>query len=481
MEEPATPVADWLFVVIKTGHAQTAAPPKGLAPPPVPASGRKKLNNGFSFRRNSESLPLSHALLCLFSSSHSDAPSNSIATNTMNATERKIDSIENRLGNIEVLLKSIASPAAPVQSRFDLGALENTPPTGSSGVPTTTASTGDFDSSEDESAYGGDTGLVAHTAFASEFLERAVKRTSLREVNPKMAAALINLSQLVEMQRRRLISHGCCECALDSMLPREDAIAEKEGHKPDYRSQTIMSELLGYLVAGHETTSAVLRWGMKYLTANEQVQTLLRQAVWKAHQEAKEQHQMPIVEEILKANNPYLDVVIEEMLGHSRVAPVTFIQAVTDTEILGQHIPKGTTIGFLGNGPGVMMLSIPVDSAKRSEAVRAHMHKTDLFDSADISEFVSERWLTTKTTERRDDEMVFDPSKCPSQAFGLGPRGCFGKKLAYMEIRTFLTLVFWEFKLEPVKPELAADDEMISLTRTPKNVYIKLTKMQECE
>ncbi|GAB0138926.1 hypothetical protein EsDP_00007146 [Epichloe bromicola] len=413
-------------------------------------------------------------------------------------SERKIDSIENRLGNIEVLLKSIASPAAPVQSRFDLGALENTPPTGSSGVPTTTASTGDFDSSEDESAYGGDTGLVAHTAFASEFLERAVKRTSLREVNPKMAAALINLSQLVEMQRRRLISHGprfplqrpvppggisklpmppmqavvnvlWTACFLEKMLSlkRRDT------------SRTIA--LLGYLVAGHETTSAVLRWGMKYLTANEQVQTLLRQAVWKAHQEAKEQHQMPIVEEILKANNPYLDVVIEEMLGHSRVAPVTFIQAVTDTEILGQHIPKGTTIGFLGNGPGVMMLSIPVDSAKRSEAVRAHMHKTDLFDSADISEFVSERWLTTKTTERRDDEMVFDPSKCPSQAFGLGPRGCFGKKLAYMEIRTFLTLVFWEFKLEPVKPELAADDEMISLTRTPKNVYIKLTKMQECE
>lgn len=201
----------------------------------------------------------------------------------------------------------------------------------------------------------------------------------------------------------------------------------------------------------------------------------------KAHQEAKEQHRMPTVEEILKANNPYVDAVIEEMLGHSCVAPVTFIRAVIDTEILGQHIPKGTTIGFLGNGPGVMMPSIPVDSAKRSEAVRAHMHKTDLFDNADISEFVPERWLTTKTTERRDDETVFDPSKCPSQAFGLGPRGCFGKKLAYMEIRTFLTLVFWDFKLEPVKPVLAADDEMISLTRTPKNVYIKLTKMQECE
>lgn len=122
-------------------------------------------------------------------------------------SEKKIDQIESRLGNIEVLLKSIANPAAPIQFQFDPTAVGSTPQTGSSSIPTA-ASTGDYDSSDDESAYGGDTGLIAHTTFASEFLESAVKRTSLREVNPKMAAGLNNLSQLVEMQKRRSISHG---------------------------------------------------------------------------------------------------------------------------------------------------------------------------------------------------------------------------------------------------------------------------------
>lgn len=122
-------------------------------------------------------------------------------------SEKKIDQIESRLGNIEVLLKNIANPAAPIQFHYDPTAAGNTPQTGSSSIPTA-ASTGDFDSSDDESAYGGDTGLIAHTTFASEFLESAVKRTSLREVNPKMAAGLNNLSQLVEMQKRRSISHG---------------------------------------------------------------------------------------------------------------------------------------------------------------------------------------------------------------------------------------------------------------------------------
>lgn len=77
----------------------------------------------------------------------------------------------------------------------------STPQTGSSGQ--TCESTADFDSSEEDAAFGGDSGLTVHTAFASEFLERAVKRTSLRSANPKMEAALANLGQLVEMQQSR--------------------------------------------------------------------------------------------------------------------------------------------------------------------------------------------------------------------------------------------------------------------------------------
>ncbi|PHH90830.1 hypothetical protein CDD83_2542 [Cordyceps sp. RAO-2017] len=124
--------------------------------------------------------------------------------------ERKIDQIESRLGSIEALLRSLASPIAPVDhSSRHHHHVASTPATGcsSSGVPTA-ASTADCESSDEEPAFGGDSGLTAQTTFASEFLEKAVKRTSLREVNPKMEAALANLRQLVEMQKRRSISHG---------------------------------------------------------------------------------------------------------------------------------------------------------------------------------------------------------------------------------------------------------------------------------
>lgn len=120
-------------------------------------------------------------------------------------SERKIDQIESRLGNIEHLLKNLStnniSPGQQAQN------LATTPGTGSSGVPTT-ASVNDFDSSDEDSAFGGDAGFTSQTAFASEFLENAVQRTSLREVNPSIEAALSNLRSLVEVQKQRSVSHG---------------------------------------------------------------------------------------------------------------------------------------------------------------------------------------------------------------------------------------------------------------------------------
>lgn len=118
--------------------------------------------------------------------------------------ERKIDRIETRLGSIEVLLKNVLSSAATDASKFI-----HTPATTATDFNIqTTSSNADYDSASEESALGGDSGLTVHTAFASEFLERAVKRAPLKALDPKMESALTNLRQLVEMQKKRSISHG---------------------------------------------------------------------------------------------------------------------------------------------------------------------------------------------------------------------------------------------------------------------------------
>ncbi|ROV98759.1 hypothetical protein VMCG_06721 [Cytospora schulzeri] len=73
----------------------------------------------------------------------------------------------------------------------------------SGGSPSTTNADGNSTPNElDSSAFEGNSSLTAHTVFASEFLEHAVERTSLRDLNPSMAAALTSLKQIVGLSRK---------------------------------------------------------------------------------------------------------------------------------------------------------------------------------------------------------------------------------------------------------------------------------------
>lgn len=123
-------------------------------------------------------------------------------------SERKIDQIESRLGSIEGLLRGLTlqSGSTSGQETFTTKASLDTPQSSNSGPGVT--STADYESSDHDSEYGGDTGLHSQANFASEFLENAVERTSLSEVNPKMSEALNTLRQLVQLGNQRSISHG---------------------------------------------------------------------------------------------------------------------------------------------------------------------------------------------------------------------------------------------------------------------------------
>ncbi|KAH7234425.1 cytochrome P450 [Fusarium solani] len=305
-----------------------------------------------------------------------------------------------------------------------------------------------------------------------------------RNLSPTMRRAAAGRDRLrnreiaKSVERRR--SGNPERCALDNMLAREDVIAEKEGRKPNYYSQVILDELLGYLVGGHETSSSVIRWACKYLTDDQRAQSLLRKALYEAYPEAAAENRVPTLAEITKNQHvAYLDGVIEESLRHARTASITLRQALVDTQILGVHIPKGTTVGMMASGPGMTTPNTPsleVDYSKRSANSKAHRKKVPAFDNSNITEFLPERWLRTQKTESGEEETVFDPNGGPAQAFGLGPRGCFGKKLAYIELRIFFTMIFWEFKMNPIKPELRKQDEKVALSRSPKYVYLSLEK-----
>ena len=150
-------------------------------------------------------------------------------------SERKIDQIEERLAGIENLLRNLTLKSSGAISEADrltpnISPLEKTATSSSRGDGGGGAGfTGDSESpppstvlgpDEDEN-YEGTSSLAAHTAFASEFLQDAVERTSMLDggtgmpwgggggggcldfnnMSPKIEDALTALRRIVDMQK----------------------------------------------------------------------------------------------------------------------------------------------------------------------------------------------------------------------------------------------------------------------------------------
>ena len=133
-------------------------------------------------------------------------------------------------------------------------------------------------------------------------------------------------------------------CAVDVIVQRELTLAKKEGREAQYNSPAIQDELFGLLFAGHDTTNATILWGLKFLTANQQVQSELRASLRSEFKRALGAGENPSVKEITSASIPFLDAFIEENGRLRNIAGSLVRMAVVDTELLGYRIPKGTDV-----------------------------------------------------------------------------------------------------------------------------------------
>lgn len=239
---------------------------------------------------------------------------------------------------------------------------------------------------------------------------------------------------------------------------------------------TILLQVFVVVVAGHDTTSTTIAWGIKLLADNQDAQTTLRAALQAAHPAAFAEKRTPTAAEIMQATSlPYLEAVIEEIVRLSGTSDA--IQRVTtmDTQVLGRHIPKGTEIWMLGLGPSMLEPSYKIDDSRRSASskkVGAEGRVRAWDESTDMAAFAPERWLKSE-----NGKQVFDALSGPTLTFGLGTRGCYGRRLAYIEMRLIFTLVVWGFELLPCPPELSGYEAITGVTRKPRKAYVRLAKV----
>ncbi|KAI0834304.1 cytochrome P450 [Hypoxylon sp. FL0890] len=260
-------------------------------------------------------------------------------------------------------------------------------------------------------------------------------------------------------------------CAMDLVLRRSMLAAQKAGKPlPDpTKDMKMRDELLLFIYAGHDTTSTTLQWFVKFMTNNQGAQSKLREALKSAFPSDK----LPDVADLITKEVPYLNATIEETLRCASTATRVLRVATTDTELFGHKIPAGTEVAAL---TATRWHPAPIPEEMRSSTSRAALEKNGGVDwtlkpsAQNLDEFAPERWL--KVDE--DGSEVFDPSALIQNAFGGGTRGCFGRRLAMMELRIMITLIIMSFKFLPVPPELNSFQAVEQLLRTPRQCFVKL-------
>lgn len=160
------------------------------------------------------------------------------------------------------------------------------------------------------------------------------------------------------------------------------------------------------------------------------------------------------------------------MLRLAHTAPVQERQTKEDTVVLGHLIPKGTNVLIANKGASFTEPAFDIAETLRSPSsqIAAKERGPRAWDLENMDKFQPERWLVRIETGGE----AFDSSAGPTIPFGLGLRGCFGRRLAYLELKLLVTLLAWTFEFLPCPKELSSYEDIEGLTRKPKQCYVSL-------
>ncbi|GAB7329021.1 hypothetical protein MBLNU13_g00872t1 [Cladosporium sp. NU13] len=196
-----------------------------------------------------------------------------------------------------------------------------------------------------------------------------------------------------------------------------------------FEDEDLVNQMMTFLVAGHETTSTSLTWGIYLLSRNPSVQAKLREEI---------RSNLPSIQDNITAadidNCHYLHAVCAEILRLWSPVTLTMRVAANDATLAGQFIPKGTTIIL---APWAINTS------------------TTLW-GPDALEFKPERWLDAdgKANNRGGAD-----SNYSFLTFLHGPRSCIGQKFAQAEFACLLAAWIGSFEVELEKGSPLAEGE----------------------
>ncbi|OCL04417.1 putative Averantin oxidoreductase [Glonium stellatum] len=223
----------------------------------------------------------------------------------------------------------------------------------------------------------------------------------------------------------------------------------RQKEKFDLKQDEIIANSAFFIMAGSETTATVLCGLMARLIWNPTKYSKLVEEIRTAFKHKDEITYQAVTD------LEYLNACIEEALRVHPAVPPGLLRTVPDLGdfIDGCWVPGGTTVSVGG---------------------WAASHNPDNF--RDPEEFIPERWI---------DDYYANDSKKAMQPFSLGPRGCIGKSLAYMEMRLVMSHLLWNFDIVSVDgaPEWDPVDQTkhmkVFITWEKKAIMVKVIDLRK--
>ncbi|KAG1849951.1 cytochrome P450 [Suillus subalutaceus] len=193
--------------------------------------------------------------------------------------------------------------------------------------------------------------------------------------------------------------------------------------------EEVVAQMKVLLFAGYETTSMSLTWALIELSRHPDVQTRLREELLVFGAD-------PTYDQ-LKANLPYLDAVVHEILRlHPPLGEFTRLAAADDVIPLSE--PVRTLSGEMTDSICIAkgtLITIPGAAINRSSAIWG----------PEAKEFKPDRWLTEDGISGKAKEVQGHRHLL---TFVDGPRTCLGKDFAISEFKAVLSVLVKNFVFE---------------------------------